>query len=189
MYKLDLKLEVKRVSSMQVEELIDIHRLLQYASEAKPTYDRLLLVQTFICLSLNEKIAPDVDYDLIGVAGLSNSGWESSDRFRKLAKRAEYDITGSAMTYPQEMGFLCVHKQYQGRGFSKLLREKAFPLEDARLIDTYTVVREDNVKIRSTNARYGCVQRGKPFKSSRGDYNLVLYTREFTKATPELRKA
>ena len=188
MDKLDLKMEEKLVYRMSVADLIEIRHLLFYSSELKPSFDKLLKSTTFICLYNNDKQPPDIEYSLIGVMAVSHHDNEALFRFRKFAKRADHVFQESHFNYIQEAGFLCVHDRYKGRGLSKMLREKTFTLNDGQLLDTFTVIREDNEKLRKTNARYGCIQRGKPFKSSRGDYNLVLYTREFTKATPELRK-
>ena len=71
--------------------------------------------------------------------------------------------------YKEELGWIVVKTERKGLG-KKLVQVLSKYNESI-----YSTVREENVVMRHILERFGFMQTGKPYKSSRGNYNNVLY--------------
>lgn len=105
---------------------------------------------------------------LCGVSALKhpNDGYRS-----KVFRQAEASVLPA--TYPIEIGWVLVSLSHQGQRLSRPLVEQLLPYAEGSLV--YGTTRADNERMHRTLARYGFRQDGVPYRSARGDYDLVLF--------------
>ncbi len=111
-------------------------------------------------------------YDSCGTLGGISALKHPNDAYReKVFQRAH--ASSSAACYPVELGWLFVQPSHQGKHLSRPLVEQLLPYAAGSLI--YATTRADNARMQRTLARYGFHHDGAPYRSKRGDYDLVLY--------------
>lgn len=107
---------------------------------------------------------------LVGVAALKRP----KDAYReKVSERS-----GTALekgNYPFELGWVFVRPEARGGGVSRKL--VAACLEAAGESGVFATTREDNDPMRCCLAKNGLKRLGRPYKSERGEYYLVVYAR------------
>lgn len=72
--------------------------------------------------------------------------------------------------YLLELGWVFITEHYRGQGISRVLVESLLPYGER----FYCTTRADNQKMQRTLTRYGFCPEGVPYKSERGDYELIL---------------
>jgi GNAT superfamily N-acetyltransferase len=114
------------------------------------------------------------DRTLAGVAALKRP----SDSYkRKVFLKAKSPEAAGDFIY--EAGWIYVEEQFRCRGYSRLLLEAV--LKGAGGQPVYATTREGNEYMRRTNRHCGLKESGSPYPSDEGDYNLVLYTRQYSR--------
>lgn len=97
----------------------------------------------------------------------------SKDYRRKKFKNASAKLDGSEFEY--EFGWAFVLPSGRGEGLSKTLIQAA--LSEIGKKKIFATTREDNARMHATLKKSGFQISGKSFKSERGQYNLVLFTK------------
>jgi hypothetical protein len=77
--------------------------------------------------------------------------------------------------FPFEAGWIYVKEQFRRRHYSRDLLWKTVELAGDKLL--FATTRENNEPMRRTNNHCGFQQSGQPYKSEKGNYNLILYTK------------
>lgn len=85
--------------------------------------------------------------------------------------------------YEYEVGYIYVLPEYRGHLLSRLLMEAL--IDACGDVSIFATTREDNERMIRTNRRLGFIQAGSPFRSERGQYNILLWTREVEGARPD----
>jgi GNAT superfamily N-acetyltransferase len=81
--------------------------------------------------------------------------------------------TRSAVPFAFELGWVFVPSEHRNRGYSKVVANGA--LVQSGGVPTFATSREDNNAMARTLRHLGFDRYGKSWKSSRGEFNLVLY--------------
>lgn len=107
--------------------------------------------------------------EIIGVMVLKNP---NTSYRKKVFDAAE--VTPLMKNYPYELGYAYVNPKHRGRGtasylLSNLVRNRS---------DVFATTREDNIGMISLLKQNRFVQAGKPQKSIRGTYNIVLWIKD-----------
>ena len=77
--------------------------------------------------------------------------------------------------YGVELGWTFVCPSQRRRGLAGILKERLLPYAGSSLL--YATARADNVPALRGLARHGFRREGVPYRSTRGDYDLVLLVR------------
>ena len=75
--------------------------------------------------------------------------------------------------YEAEMGWTYLRQSHRGRGLSAILNVQLLPYAGRMLV--YATVRADNTPALRSLVGHGFRQEGVPYRSMRGDYDLVLF--------------
>lgn len=114
------------------------------------------------------------DGTLVGVAALKRP----NDTYKKkVFRKARSPETAENFTF--EAGWIFVDEHFRGRKYSRFLLETVLTLAGEKQV--YATTRENNEPMRRTNLHCGLKKSGSPYASEEGDYNLVLYTRQFAR--------
>ncbi len=105
--------------------------------------------------------------ELCGISALKrpNNGYRTNIFHRAQA-------SSPTDSYPLELGWVFVSPTHQGQRLSRPLVEQIVPYASGRLV--YATTRTDNEPMKRTLTRFGFQLDGSAFRSSRGDYDLVL---------------
>lgn len=103
----------------------------------------------------------------VGAIKNPNSGYKT-DVFKKSGASGE-------SKYQYELGWLYVSKTERGNGYGRILMNSII----TALADhtCFATTREDNNSMHYLFSQFGFSKLGKPYKSSNGEYSLVLYAR------------
>jgi len=111
-------------------------------------------------------------YDSTGMlAGVSAIKRPYPDYRNKVFAKA--GVAALAKLYEVELGWVFVAPTHRDQRLSRKLVEQIMPYADGNLI--YATTRRENEPMLRTLCRYGFHHEGKPYKSKRGDYELVLF--------------
>lgn len=123
---------------------------------------RIMRAETLIFLSHAQ--------DLLGVAALKKPGLEyKKSVFRKAKAFALPD------SYVFELGWIVVHPSARKQGHSHRLVESSIQLSNDQPI--FATSRSDNYPMHQALVKRGFELNGEEYASTRGDYGLVLFTK------------
>ena len=105
------------------------------------------------------------------LAGVSALKHPDDDYRSKVFEQAHSSV--SSASYPVELGWVFVPPSHQGQHFSRPLVERLLPYAAGRLV--YATIRAHNERMQRTMARYDFRQNGVAYRSTRGNYDLVLF--------------
>ena len=113
--------------------------------------------------------------NLQAIAALKNPATEYRE---KVSKQAGIELDAS--DFPYELGWIYVAPPARGLGYSGELVRAAVARANGQGI--FATSREDNTPMHRALLKFGFGRVGNPYKSDRGDYNLVVFTRPGTPA-------
>ena len=123
-------------------------------------------------------------YDGSGLlAGISALKHPNKTYRSKVFREAQASVASEG--YLLELGWVFVLPSHQGLHLSRPLVEHLLPYAGKQLI--YATTREANRPMHHTLEHYGLRQNGVPYRSTRGDYNLVLFVQHGQGADTEAR--
>ncbi len=110
------------------------------------------------------------DGSLVAVAAIKR---QELDYRKRIFKKAT--IGDSAANYLHELGWIFVAPDFRDNKFSvELVRNALAPLSAENV---YSTTKTNNTPMHHTLLKFGFAAAGKPWRSSRGPYNLVMYLR------------
>ncbi len=110
---------------------------------------------------------------LVGTAALKRP---SPFRRRQIPSSASIASTElSEAAYPYELGWVCIHPDFQGKKYSFKVTQAA--LEGVGESGIFATTRKDTCQMQRTLERLGFSACGSPYASGRGTYKLGLFVR------------
>ena len=158
---MNAQIEIKQPSYCSSDELRKFKSLVLQGGEVTPVgldrrvemAERLLFLKTTSCVGIGAVKNPNIQY--------------KSDIFKKSG--SEHDPN----TIQFELGWFYIEETSRGNGFSNLLLAEAISFVQES--GCFATTRESNNIMHKQLNNLGFEQSGSSYKSSKGNYNLVLY--------------
>ena len=158
-----MKIRIKTPMDCTASELSDFEALVRAGGEVvgDGLLQRILGAEHLVFLR-------DASGELAGVSALKRPPLQYREHIFSCAK-----ATVPAARHPVEFGWSYIVPAHRGKGLSRLLVETRLSYTGGDL--AYATMRADNEPPQRAMARHGFQRQGIPWRSTRGEYDLVLF--------------